>query len=81
MQVREAGELTSRATCILGGGDTHIRKILFSTMLLISRIAENGLLSAKVVLPSRLFAAEASSPGAKGDSFDLFGREKQNHRG
>ena len=46
MQVREAGELTSTATYIFGGGDTQIRKTDFSTLLIISCIAEKDLLSA-----------------------------------
>lgn len=76
MQVREAEELTSTATYILGGGDTQIRKTDFFTMLIISCIAEKGLLPPEVVLPNRLFAAMASSLGAKDNSFNLFGKGK-----
>ena len=75
-QVREAGELISTATYILGGGDTQIRKIDFSTMLIISCLAEKSRLPAEAVLPNRPFAAMASSPGAKDDSFNSFGKSK-----
>lgn len=62
--MREAEELSATATCVLRG-DTQVRETYFSTMLILSHTAE-------AVLPNR----PSSSPGARGGSFNLFGRGK-----
>lgn len=76
MQGREAGALISTATYISGGGDTQIRKTDFSTMLVISCIAEKSRLPAETGLPNSPFAVMASSPGAEDASFNAFGKSE-----